>query len=82
MASANDRKKRGPKGGIKHQPGRGHDHKSRASKRRRQIRKAARKRELKLQEARRQWALYDKLSKDAKWLLKLPEPKLPRPDDV
>ncbi len=74
--------KRGPRGARKHQPGRGHDRKSRPSKTRRQKRRAARKRQLLLEEARRQWALYDRLSKDAKWLLKLPKPTLPRPDDV
>ena len=82
LSSADEPRKRGPKGGIKHQPGRGHDRKSRPSKTRRQMRRAARMREEKLEEARRQWELYDRLTKDAKWLLKLPKPKLPRPEDV
>ena len=37
-------KKKGPRGGIKHQPGRGHDRKSAAQKKKRFAKKAAHKR--------------------------------------
>jgi hypothetical protein len=74
-------KKRGPKGGIKHQPGRGHDKKSRPIKVNRFKKRAARRRQELVEEARRQWALYDRLTKDQRHLMDLPEPTLPRPEE-
>lgn len=73
-------KKRGPKGGIKHQPGRGHDSKSGPIKKRRLIKRAKKIRQWKREEALRQWALWDGLSDEQKkfrWDLK---PEMPRPD--
>jgi len=74
--------KRGPKGGRKHQPGRGHDRKNIPAKKRRFARKATRKRKEEEEEARKAWAEWDKLSDDVKRLLG-PEgqPKMPRPAD-
>jgi hypothetical protein len=43
----------GPRGGRKHQPGRGHDRKSSASKKKRFAEKAARKRNIEEEEAER-----------------------------
>jgi hypothetical protein len=81
MESADEPKKRGPKGGVKHQPGRGHDHKSRPVKKRRFQRLAKRRRQQKLEEATRQWALYDSLTEEQRRLMKLKKPTLPRPND-
>ncbi len=72
-------KKRGPKGAVKHQPGRGHDSKSGPIKNRRFQKRAARRRRLLEEEARRQWELYDKLTDEQRRLMELKEPKLPRP---
>jgi hypothetical protein len=73
--------KRGPKGGIKHQPGRGHDRKSQQQKKRRYSRKAARMREAEWELAREQWRIWDGLSDDAKKLRPDLLPALPRPHD-
>jgi hypothetical protein len=72
-------KKRGPKGGIKHQPGRGHDVKSGPVKKRRFKRQTKKKRQQEEEEARRQWAVWDSLDEYVK--KKRPElkPKMPRP---
>ncbi|MCI0681395.1 MAG: hypothetical protein L0Y71_04760 [Gemmataceae bacterium] len=82
MSSAEKPKKRGPKGGIKHQPGRGHDRKSQRGKKERWKRKARQQHQQRMEEARKQWELYDKLTKEQRSLMELPEPTLPRPDDV
>jgi hypothetical protein len=76
------KKKRGPKGGIKHQPGRGHDSKSRPQKKKRYARKAKAKRKAEDELARKQWEEWDRLPDDVKKLLP-PErkPQLPRPND-
>lgn len=75
-------KKRGPKGGIKHQPGRGHDRKSLPHKKDRFSRKAARKRRQREEEARKAWEAWDRLSAEAKHLLgPAGQPKMPRPKD-
>ena len=71
--------KRGPKGGAKHQPGRGHDRKSAPHKKQRFQRRAGRKRLAKVAEARRQWAQWDRLSEEAKALRPELRPTLPRP---
>jgi hypothetical protein len=75
-------KKRGPKGGVKHQPGRGHDRKSVPEKKKRFARKAARKRREQEEEARKAWAEWDALPDDVKRLLgPAGQPKRPRPSD-
>ena len=75
-------KKRGPKGGGKHQPGRGHDRKSLPAKKKRFVRKAVRKRQEQEAEARKAWAEWDALPEDAKRLLgPTGMPKMPRPSD-
>jgi hypothetical protein len=75
-------KKRGPKGGVKHTPGRGHDSKSGPSKKKRFGRYAANRRKQREEEARKQWQKYDQLPEDAKKLLgSKAKPKLPRPRD-
>jgi hypothetical protein len=75
-------KKRGPKGGIKHQPGRSHDWKSLRAKKKRFKRKAVRKREEEEEAARKAWAEWDALSDDAKRLLgPTRRPKMPRPSN-
>lgn len=77
-----DSKKRGPRGGIKHQPGRGHDTKSTPQKRKRFRRKAARKRKEKIETARKLWQEYDALSEETKRLLgPKGKPTVPRPSD-
>ena len=55
-------KKRGPKGGIQHQPGRGHDSKSTPQQKKRFRRKAERKRRAKHEAAKKQWEVWDGLS--------------------
>jgi hypothetical protein len=75
------KKKRGPKGGIKHQPGRGHDRKSKPRRTDRFSEKAAQKRQQEAEEARRQWAAWDALNDERKRLLPELKPDLPRPDD-
>jgi hypothetical protein len=72
-------KKKGPKGGIKHTPGRGHVRKSGVQKRKRFQRKAARKRQRKEQELRRQWEEWDSLPPEVRKLRPESEPRQPRP---
>ena len=75
-------KKRGPKGGIKHQPGRGHDRKSLAAKKKRFARKAAKKLTDAEANAREAWTDWDNLPDEVKQLLgPSAQPKPPRPDD-
>jgi hypothetical protein len=75
-------KKRGPKGGIKHQPGRGHDRKSLASKKKRFARKVSKKRLDAREDSMRAWAEWDALSDEVKQLLgPSAQPQLPRPED-
>jgi hypothetical protein len=71
---------KGPQGGIKHQPGRGHQSKSGPAIKRRFARKAAKKRQQMEQEARKQWQEWDRIPEEAKKLLG-PQaiPKVPRP---
>jgi hypothetical protein len=77
-----DAKKRGPKGGIKHQPGRGHDWKSLPARKDAFRRKAARKRRQHEEEARKAWEEWDRLSEEVKHLLGPDgQPKMPRPKD-
>ena len=74
-------KKRGPKVGIKHQPGRGHNRKSLPHKKAKFERNAERRRLAMLKEARRQWLVWDGLSEDRKRILPDLKPTLPRPTD-
>jgi hypothetical protein len=80
MPSKDEPKKRGAKGGIKHQPGRGHDNKSASARKKRFQRKAARKRQAQEQDARRQWEIGDHLSDEQKRLRPELQPTLPRPE--
>ena len=81
-AEEESEERRGPKGGKKHQPGRGHDRKSIPAKKKRFVRKAARKRREQEAEARKAWAEWDALSEDAKRLLgPTGMPKAPRSSD-
>lgn len=74
--------KRGPKGGKKHQPGRGHVRKSSQAKKRRFARKAAEKQRQRDDDARRAWEAWDALPDDVKRLLgPLGMPKMSRPRD-
>jgi hypothetical protein len=76
------KKKRGPKGGVKHTPGRGHDTKSGPSKQKRFGKRAAKRRKEREEEARRQWRESDELSEEARKLLgPKGKPRLPRPKD-
>jgi predicted RNA polymerase sigma factor len=75
-------KERGPKGGIKHQPGRGHDRKSATNKKKRFAKKAAKKREQEEKEAQQAWREWDSIPDDVKRLLgPTAQPKVPRPCD-
>jgi hypothetical protein len=74
------KKKRGPKGGMKHRPGREHDRKSAPHRKRKFQRRAKRERPEIHELARRQWEQWDALSDEKK---KLPwdlRPKIPRPE--
>ena len=80
MAKKANGKEQGPKGGVKHRPGRGHDRKSARRKKQRFARKAAQKRIESELLAAQQWSEWDNLSSDVKRLLgRAGEPKLPRP---
>jgi hypothetical protein len=72
---------RGPKGGKKHTPGRGHDRKSRLRKDRRRIEKARKRREALEAEARKQWAIWDSLGGEKQKLRPDLRPTLPRATD-
>jgi hypothetical protein len=75
-------RKRGPKGGVKHTPGRGHDTKSGPIKKKRFRKNTAKRRKELGQEARKQWQQYDQLADDVKKLLgSKGKPRLPRPKD-
>ena len=71
---------RGPKGGIPHQPGRGHDRKSGLARKKRFARKAANKRKDLEEEAKTAWTEWDAQPEDVRKLLgPSGQPKLPRP---
>jgi hypothetical protein len=70
----------GPKGGIKHTPGRGHDSKSSRAKRARFQKRAAKLRKAKEDLARKLWTDWDEMPPERRRLLgPKGEPKLPRP---
>jgi hypothetical protein len=82
MAEEGPKKKKGPRGGVPHQPGRGHDRKSAPGKKKRFARKVAAKREQEEEEARRAWAAWDALPDATKKLLgPAGQPQMPRPKD-
>lgn len=74
-------KKQGPKGGIKHTPGRGHARKSEGHKTRRYRRKAQKERQAWLEELRRQWRVWDSLPPDVRRIRYDLKPIAPRPSD-
>lgn len=74
-----DKKKRGARGGVKHTPGRDHARKSGAQKKKRVQRKAARKRQAKQEDLRKQWAEWDALPPEVQKLRPEKMPKQPRP---
>jgi hypothetical protein len=73
--------KRGPRGGRKHTPGRGHTRKSGPLKKKRFREKAAKKREKQQEDLHRQWDEWDSLPDDVKKLRQDKKPKSPRPND-
>ena len=81
VAGKRQGKKRGPKGGIKHQPGRGHDIKSGPAKKKRFQQKAAKKRKERRDTLQRQWTVWDAMSAEAQKILAHKKPKFPRPQD-
>jgi hypothetical protein len=76
------KKATGPRGGVKHQPGRGHDRKSAAQRKERFAKKQRRKREAEEDDLRKRWEDWDKLDDEAKRLLPDLKPTEPRPDDA
>ncbi len=73
---------RGPRGGRKHQPGRGHDRKSVPAKKKRFAEKAARKRKVLEEDAKKLWREWDELPDEVKKLLgPAREPRVRRPND-
>jgi hypothetical protein len=74
-------KRKGPKGGVKHTPGRGHTHKSGPQKRKRFQKKAAKRRRAKQDDLRKQWADWDSLPPAVQKLRPDLKPKMPRPKD-
>jgi hypothetical protein len=74
-------KKRGPKGGIKHTPGRDHARKSGTRKKERFQRKAAKKRQAQQDDLRKQWEIWDSLPPEVQKLRPELKPPLPRPKD-
>lgn len=74
-------KKRGPKGGIKHTPGRGHDRKSKPQKSKDFHKRAKQKREERLAEAARQWQEWDSYSEFEKRIRPEKKPIDPRPEN-
>ncbi len=75
------RKKKGPKGGAKHTPGRGHTRKSGPRKKKRFQQKTAKKRKAEQQELRRRWAEWDALPPEVQKFFPEMKPPLPRPTD-
>jgi len=81
VASESAGKKRGPKGGVKHQPGRGHDTKSGPRKKKRFQERAAKKRAEAQKSLATQWDEWDAMPPEAQQLRPEKKPKLPRPTD-
>ncbi len=75
-------KKIGPKGGVKHTPGRAHDASSGPAKKKRFRKKAQRVRKEQAELARILWQEWDEMSPELRRLLgPKGEPKVPRPKD-
>jgi hypothetical protein len=73
-------KKKGPKGGVKHTPVRGHDTKSGPGQKKRFRSRAAKKRQEKEDAARKVWKEWEELSEEQRELLgPKGEPTVPRP---
>ena len=75
------KKARGPRGGIKHQPGRGHDRKSAKDRKKRFAKEAAQRRRDAEGELKAQWDLWDQLTDEQKALRPDLKPGQPRPTD-
>jgi hypothetical protein len=75
------KKKRGPKGGVKHQPGRGHQKKSGAERKRRFAQKTLHSREELKERIRKQWEVWDTLTEEQRNLLPDLQPERPREID-
>ena len=73
------KKKRGPRGGIKHQPGRGHQRKSGPERKRRFQQKAVARLQTEKEKSRKQWENWDKLTEEQRKLLPDFRPERPRP---
>jgi len=74
-------KKKEPKGGVKHTPGRGHRRKS-DPQRKKRFKKNVVKRKKELQEAlRQQWDEWNALGPEVRKFFPELKPKLPRPED-
>jgi len=73
--------KRGPKGGRKHTPGRGHVRKSAGAKKRRYKKRARKKRQADLEALRKAWAQWDALPADVQKMRPDLKPTEPRPTD-
>jgi hypothetical protein len=73
------KKARGPRGGVKHQTGRGHDDKSAAQRKKKFAQKALRLRQKAQEEIEQQWAIWDKLTEEQRRLLPELRPRGPRP---
>ena len=82
MSEEESQPPRGPRGGVPHQPGRGHDRKSAASRKKRFARKAIARRKAVEDNARQEWAEWDALPEEVKRLLgPTKRPRMPRPRD-
>ena len=81
MSAENEPKKRGPKGGMKHTPGRGHTPKSGPQKKKRFQRRAAKLRQTFDHQRDEAWALWDSLPPEVRALRPELKPTFPRPDD-
>jgi hypothetical protein len=71
-------KKRGPKGGVKHQPGRGHQNKSGAQRKRRFARKVLSAKHAEAEKIRNEWEIWDTLTEEQRRLLPELQPERPR----
>lgn len=82
MREEKEDKKRGPKGSVKHTPGRDHDGKSAQKKKKRFSKKSENQRLQQEEKARKLWEEYDSLDEEVKRLLGPGAvPRLPRPKD-
>jgi hypothetical protein len=82
VADENDAaKKKGPKGGVKHTPGRGHTRKSEPLKKKRFQKKTAKKRQQQKESLRQQWLEWDAMPPEVKKFFPEKKPQLPRPTD-